>query len=165
MFRHLIRFCRSYIRSVIMFHMAKHSSIQSIVCDFRHATTSSLCIHSRISLFMQRLVSCLPKITPQFINHEMCHKTVNPNSLEINPDHFPSISSPNFRLSGGSLGYWTACNNLSATVRSPTVALTPKSKHSVSTIRRVNIHIKAWWPSIYSVRNEARFLFHYLKLS
>ena len=31
------------------------------------------------------------------------------------------MSSPNFRLSGGSLGYWTACNNLNATVRSPTV--------------------------------------------
>ena len=33
------------------------------------------------------------------------------NSLEINHDHFPSMSSPNFLLSGGSLGYWTACNN------------------------------------------------------
>ena len=39
-FRHLVRFCRSYIRSVIMFHMAKHSGIQSIFFDFRHATTS-----------------------------------------------------------------------------------------------------------------------------
>ena len=36
---------------------------------------------------------------------------MNLNSLEINHDHFPSMSSPNFRLSGGSLGYWTACNN------------------------------------------------------
>ena len=31
--------------------------------------------------------------------------------------------SPNFRLSGGSLGYWTACIILSATVRSPTVTI------------------------------------------
>ena len=36
---------------------------------------------------------------------------MNLNSLEINRDHFPNMSSPNFRLSGGSLGYWTACNN------------------------------------------------------
>ena len=36
---------------------------------------------------------------------------VNLNSLEINHVYFPSMSSPNFRLSGGSLGYWTACNN------------------------------------------------------
>ena len=99
MFRHLVRFCRSYIRSVIMFLMAKHSGIQSIFCDFKHATTSSLGIHCRFSLFMQRLVSCLSKITPQFINREICHKTVNLNSLEINHDHFPSMSSPNFRNS------------------------------------------------------------------
>ena len=51
------------------------------------------------------------KITPYFINHEIWHKTVNLNSLEINRDHFPSMLSPKFRLSGGSLGYWTACNN------------------------------------------------------
>ena len=63
MFRHIVRFCRSYIQSVIMFHVAKHSVIQSIFCDFRHATTSSLGIHGRFSHFMQRLVSCLPKIT------------------------------------------------------------------------------------------------------
>ena len=44
------------------------------------------------------------KITPQFINHETCQVTVNLNSFEINRDHFPSMSSPNFRLSGGSLG-------------------------------------------------------------
>ena len=37
---------------------------------------------------------------------------MNLNSLEIIHDHFSSMSSPNFRLSGGSLGYWTACNNL-----------------------------------------------------
>ena len=49
--------------------------------------------------------------TPWFINHEICHKTVNLNSLEINHDHFLSMPSPNFRLSSGSLGYWTACNN------------------------------------------------------
>ena len=90
-----------------MFHMTKHSSIQSIFCDFRHATTSSLGVHSRSSLFMRRLVSYLPKI-----NHEMCHKSVNLNLLEINHDHFPSMSSPNFPLSGGSLGYWTACNSV-----------------------------------------------------
>ena len=63
MFRHLVRFCRSYFRSVIMFHMAKHSGIQSMFCDFRHATTSLLGIHSRFSLVMQSQVSCLPKIT------------------------------------------------------------------------------------------------------
>ena len=49
MFRHLVRFCRSYIRSVIMFHMAKHSGIQSIFCDLRHATTSSLGMNSSSS--------------------------------------------------------------------------------------------------------------------
>ena len=49
--------------------------------------------------------------TPWFINHEICHNTVNLNSLEINHDHFLSMPSPNFRLSSGSLGYWTACNN------------------------------------------------------
>ena len=36
---------------------------------------------------------------------------MNLNSLEINIDHFPSMSSPNFRLSGGSLGHWTTFNN------------------------------------------------------
>ena len=36
---------------------------------------------------------------------------MNLNSLEINHDDFSSMSSPNFRLSGWSLGYWTACNN------------------------------------------------------
>ena len=95
-----------------MFHMAKHSGIQSIFCDFRQATTSSLSIHSRFSHFMQRLVSCLPKnYSLVIINYEICHKTANLNSLEINHDHFPGMSSPNFRLSGGSLGYWTACND------------------------------------------------------
>ena len=51
------------------------------------------------------------EINPYFINHETCQIRVNLNSLEINHDHFPSMSSPNFRLSGGSLGYWTPCNN------------------------------------------------------
>ena len=51
------------------------------------------------------------KITPWFINHEICHNEMNLNPLEINHDHFPSMPWPNFRLSGGSLGYWTACNN------------------------------------------------------
>ena len=51
------------------------------------------------------------KITPWFINHGSCQIRENLNSLEINHDHFPSMSSPNFRLSGGSLGYWTTCNN------------------------------------------------------
>ena len=103
-----MRLCLSYIRYIIMFHMAKRSGIQSIFCDFTHATTSSLVIHSRFSHFVQRPVSCF---NPQFINHETCQIRVNLNLLEINHDHFPSMSSPNFRLSGGSLGYWTACNN------------------------------------------------------
>ena len=84
----------------------------SVIClIFRQATISSFGIRIRFSHFMQRLVSCLPKHTPKFINHEICHKIVNLNSLEINHDHFPGMSSPNFRLPGGSLGYWTACNN------------------------------------------------------
>ena len=58
-FRHLVRFWWSYIRYLIMFHMAKRSGIQSIFCDFTLATTSSLVIHSRFSHFMQRPVSCL----------------------------------------------------------------------------------------------------------
>ena len=65
---------------------------------------TSLCIHSRFSHFMLAKKLLL-------INHEICYKTVNLNSLEISYDPFPSMSSPNFRLSGGSLGYWTACNN------------------------------------------------------
>ena len=36
------------------------------------------------------------KITPQFISHEICHKTVNLNLLGINHDHFPCMPSPNF---------------------------------------------------------------------
>ena len=70
-FRHLVRFCRSYISSVIMFHMAKHSGVQSVFCDFRHATTSLLGNHSRFSHFMQRLVLCLPK------NYSLVHKPQN----------------------------------------------------------------------------------------
>ena len=49
------------------------------------------------------------KITSQFINHEACQIRVNLTSLELNHDHFSSMSSRNFRLSGGS--YWTACYN------------------------------------------------------
>ena len=59
-FRHLVRFCLGYIRYVIMLNTAKLSGIQSCFCDFRHATTSLLGIHSRFSHFMQRPVSCLP---------------------------------------------------------------------------------------------------------
>ena len=110
-FKHLVRFCWSYIRYIIMFHMAKRSGIHSFFCDFTHATTSSLVIHSRFSDFMQRPVSCLSQ------NYSLVHKPRNlPNksefkSFEINHDYFPSMSAPNFQLSGGSLGYWTACNN------------------------------------------------------
>ena len=68
----------------------------------------------------------LAKITPEFINHEICHKTVNLNSLGINHDHFSSASSPNFRLSGGSLGYWTACNNFKRYCTLPYCAKSPK---------------------------------------
>ena len=50
------------------------------------------------------------RITPYFLNHETCQIIVNWNSLEWNHDLFPNIPSPNFRLPGGSLGYWTACN-------------------------------------------------------
>ena len=111
-FRHLVRFCWGYIRYIIMLHLAKRSGIQSSFCDFRHATTSLLGIHSRFSHLMQRPVSYLP------LNYSLVHKPPNlPNNSEfkfalINYDHFPSMLSPNFRLSGGSLGYWTACNNV-----------------------------------------------------
>ena len=37
----------TYIRHVIMLNMAKRSGIQSSFCNFRHATTSLLGIHSR----------------------------------------------------------------------------------------------------------------------
>ena len=45
---------------LIFIHTAKRSGIQSIFCDFRHATTSSLGTHSRFSHSMQRPISCLP---------------------------------------------------------------------------------------------------------
>ena len=64
------------------------------------------------------------KITTWFINHESCQIIENLNSLEINHDHFPSMSSPNFRLSGGSLGYWTACNNFKRYCTLPYCGLT-----------------------------------------
>ena len=62
-FRHFVRFCRSYIRSVIMYHMAKHTGIQSIFCAFRQAITSSWGIHCRFSHFLQRLVHACQTIT------------------------------------------------------------------------------------------------------
>ena len=77
-FRHLVRFCWSYIWYIIMFHMAKRSDIQSIFCDFTHATTSSLVIHSRFSHFMQRPVSCLSW------DYSLVHKPRNlPNKSEF----------------------------------------------------------------------------------
>ena len=48
---------------------------------------------------------------------------MNLNSLEINHDHFPSMSLPNFQLSGGSVGYWTACNKFKRYYTLPTVIL------------------------------------------
>ena len=77
-----------YIRYVAMFHMAKRSGIQSILCDFRYATISWQGIYSRFSNFMQRPVSCLPW------NYTLVHKTWNlPNNSEfkfaqITHDHF-----------------------------------------------------------------------------
>ena len=63
------------------------------------------------TLYKHRSHAC-HRITPWFINREICQITVNLNSLWINYDHFPSMWSPTFLLSGGSLGYWTACNNV-----------------------------------------------------
>ena len=77
-----------YIRYVAMFHMAKRSGIQWILCDFRYATISWQGICSRFSNFMQRPVSCLPW------NYTLVHKTWNlPNNSEfkfaqITHDHF-----------------------------------------------------------------------------
>ena len=94
-----------------MFYLAKHNGIQSIFCDFRHATTSLFGILSRFSQFMPRPVWCLPR------NYSLVHKTRNlPENSESKfawnkSRPYPSMSSPNFRLSGASLGYWTACNN------------------------------------------------------
>ena len=77
--------------------------IHSIFCD--------LGIYSRFSHFMQTPVSCSP------YNHSLVHK---PGKLPYNivfkcswnkSRPFLSMSSPNFRLPGGSLGYWTACTN------------------------------------------------------
>ena len=66
------------------------------------------------------------------MNHQTCPKTVNLNLLEINHDHFPSMPSPNFRLSGGSLGYWTACNTFKRYCTPPTVIMMARfSQHEI----------------------------------
>ena len=85
------------------------------------------------TLCKDRIHAC-HKNTPWFINHEICHNTVNLNSLEINHDHFLSMPSPNFRLSGGSLGYWTACNNFKRYCTLPYCETVPCS--STSDIQR-----------------------------
>ena len=128
-----MRFCRSHIWSVIMFHVAKHSSIRSIFCDFRHATTSSLNIQSCFSPSCKDWFHACPialKILLSSQITKICYQTMNLNSLEIYHDHiFRVCHHQDFDCPGG---YWTACNNckryytlpycvLSAAILSPTV--------------------------------------------
>ena len=141
-----------------MFQMAKRSGIQTMFCDFRHATTSSLGIHSRFSHFLQRPVSRLPW------NYSLAHKPRNwPNNSEFKfaLDHFPSMLSSNFRQYGGSV--WVIEQHaimVSATTHSPTVWLLCwydcKSKQPHYDVARfkyiyivtprnaINIHYQTW---------------------
>ena len=103
---------------------------------FRHATTSSLGVRNCFSHFMERPVSCLPYNYSLVQKQETCQITVNLNSLKINHDHFPSMSSSNCRLSSG---FWVIEQHaimVSATIRSSTVCIGQSWGDSSVTVTR-----------------------------
>ena len=90
-----------------MFHVVNHGDIQSVFCDFTHATTASFGICSRFLQHMQRTALRFP------INYSLIHKTRN-----VSDDFKSKCASDkgrllpvqvitNLLLYDGSLGYWT----------------------------------------------------------
>ena len=65
-----------------------NKGIQSIFCDCRPATTSSFGIHSRLSHFMQRLISWLLKKYSLVHKPRNSHKIMKLNSLENKSQSF-----------------------------------------------------------------------------